>query len=278
MIVLAHDGSIYGDWVAKYALRFATQEDDRKLVALHVCDGKVSEQVAETKLAQLGAECRSADLHFSAELLPLGKSVHRTLRQAIPHDPEALLVCGTRYKPSRRSFLSGSVAEKLLRMHQCPILALRVVQPGLLGNPHDLLLPLAGHLDGFRRVWPIFRRFLPQLEIVHLFRALPVHHLRQPHLTPTRERLLRRIGRTHLDGITASIEQLLEKRAFRIDQRVMISSDWPNEILIQACRLKIQLLLVGVSERSLAHRVIHGAGLERILRETPCDVGIYRGP
>jgi nucleotide-binding universal stress UspA family protein len=58
----------------------------------------------------------------------------------------------------------------------------------------------------------------------------------------------------------------------------MISSDWPNAVLIQASRLKVQMILLGVSERNLAHRTFYGVGIERVLRETPCDVGIYRGP
>ncbi len=278
MIILAHDGSIYGDWVAQYALGFAAADEDRKLLALHVCDGKVSDLVVETKFAQLAEECRRADLNFNAQLLPFGTSVYRTLRQAIPHDPDALLVCGTRFKPNRKAFLSGSVAEQLLRMHQCPILALRVVQPGLLGNPHALLLPLAGHREGFRRLWPIFRRVLPQLETVHLFRALAVHPLRQPHLTPAREQALYQIGLDYLNGIAASFEEQLHEQSFRLTRRVVIASGWPNEVLVQASRLKVQLLLIGVSERSLAHRVLHGAGVERVLQETPCDVGVYRGP
>jgi nucleotide-binding universal stress UspA family protein len=49
-------------------------------------------------------------------------------------------------------------------------------------------------------------------------------------------------------------------------------------VLVEASRLKSQLLLLGASERSLAHRVVHGQVLERILRDAPCDVGIYRGP
>jgi hypothetical protein len=48
-------------------------------------------------------------------------------------------------------------------------------------------------------------------------------------------------------------------------------------VLVQASRLKAQLMLLGLSERSLAYRVFHSASIERILHETPCDVGIYRG-
>jgi nucleotide-binding universal stress UspA family protein len=278
MIILAHDGSVYSDWVAQYALHMAAKEDDRKLLVLNVLDGKVNPDLVEAKLAQLADDCRSRNIEPKYELLPLGSSVHRTLRQAIPHNPAALLVCGTRIKPNRRNYLTGTIAEKLLRMHLCPVLALRVVQPGLLGSPHDLLLPLAGHATGFERVWPVFQRLEPSLHRLHLFRAINVNPLHMTHLTATREQALRKIGSEHLEGIYREILAQRGEHAIIIDRRVTVTSDWPHEVLVQASRLKVQIILLGVSERSLAHRVFHGIGLEQVLRTTPCDVGIYRGP
>jgi nucleotide-binding universal stress UspA family protein len=278
MIILAHDGSVYSDWVAHYALNMAAKENDRKLLVLNVLDGKVNAGVVEAKLAQLADDCRARDIEPCCELLPLGTSVHRTLRQAIPHDPEALLICGTRIKPNRKNFLTGTIAEKLLRMHLCPVLALRVVQPGLLGCPHDLLLPLAGHATGFDRVWPVFKRLAPSLRQIHLFRALTVHPLLMTHLTATREQVLRKIGTRHLEEIYQEMLAQLGEQVIMTNLRAKVTSDWPHEVLVQASRLKVQMILLGVSERSLAHRVFHGDGLEKVLSATPCDVGIYRGP
>jgi nucleotide-binding universal stress UspA family protein len=278
MIILAHDGSIYSDWVAHYTLHMAAKEEDRKLLVLNVLDGKVSADLMDAKLSQLTENCHHRGIAARYELLPISSSVHRTLRQAIPHDPTALLVCGTRVKPNRRDFLIGTIAEKLMRMHLCPVLALRVVQPGLLGSPHDLLLPLAGHANGLDRFWPVFRRLAPALRQVHLFRTLPVHPLHLPHLTATRERTLRKIGSEHLEKVHEEMRTRLGDQIIMIDRRVTVTSDWPNEVLEQASRLKVQMILLGVSERSLAHRVFHGMALERVLRATPCDVGIYRGP
>ena len=278
MIILAHDGSLYGDWVARYALRFTAGEQDKKLLVLHVQDGQTSREMVTAKFAQLVAEGETLGIDILPQLLPLGTNVYRSLRQAIPHDPAALLICGTRVKPKRQALLSGSVAEQLLRTHQCPVLALRVVQPGLLGTPQELLLPLAGHVGGFARIWPIFRRLAPNLRRVHLFRTFYVHQLRQAHLSPVRERMLLAIGHDYLAKITAEMNDFCDAEKLYIEQLTSISSDWPNAVLVQASRLRAQMILLGVSERSLAHRVLHGVGLEQVLREASCDVGIYRGP
>lgn len=278
MIILAHDGSLYGDWVARYAIRFATTEADRKLLLLHVRDGRIDASVAAARLARLAAECATVAVTCHQELLPLGHSVHRTLRQAVPHDPDALLVCGTRVKPRRQAFLSGSVAELLLRSHQCPVLALRVVQPGLLGLPHALLLPLAGHADGYARLAPILRRFAPQLRRLTFVHILPVGAVARQHLSPARHDQLLQGGHRFLEQVDAELAAALGSCRFAIDRQVLLAADPPHQILVEASRLKAQMLLLGASERSLAHRVFHGQALERILHDAPCDVGIYRGP
>jgi len=278
MIVLAHDGSLYGDWVARYAIRFAAEEADRSLLLLHVEDGRVSPEIVEERFHRLSGECDSLNVILRQRILPRDRSVYRSLLWAIPPDPDALLVCGTRVKPRKEKYLAGSVSEKLLRMRRCPVLALRVVQPGLLGHPRSLLLPLAGHRVGFDRFRPVFCRILPALRCVHLFRSLYLNRLRHPHLSPARERILKEAGLKYLSAIDEEIERFSTERTFALERRVSISSDWVRDVLTQANRLKVQLMLLGVTERSLAHRVFHGAGIEKILHETPCDVGVYRGP
>lgn len=278
MIILAHDGSIYNDWVARYAMRFASVEEDRKLLVLHVRDGKVNPEIVSNRFLRLAKECTDIGVDFNAEDISPGKSVYRSLRQAVPLDPESLLICGTRVKPRRHQYLSGSIAEKLLRTHQCPVLALRVVQPGLLGNPHDLFLPLAGHIHGFSRIEPIVYRLAHSLRAVHLFRAMQVNPWRHPHLSLDKEKLLKNIGTAYLERFKEEMVAALGFLPFRCDRQVSIASDWANEVLVQASRLKAQLMLVGLSERSLAYKVFHSTDVERILHESPCDVGIYRGP
>lgn len=278
MIILAHDGSVYGDWVARYAVRLAGAEKNRKLLVLHVLEGKIGREIVEARLGALAEQCSADGIECLLRPLEPDVSAYRTLRHALPHEPDTLLVCGTRAKPRKTRWLTGSVAEQLLRLQQLPVLALRVVQPGLLGYPRDLLLPLAGHQGGFDRIRPIFDRLVPQLRSVHLFRTAPVSQFRRPHLSSGVESSLRRGCIGYLEKFRAEMALHCEPRPFSVELRTSVCSDWPNEVLVQASRLKVQLMLLGVSERSLAHRVFHGPGLERVLTETPCDVGIYRGP
>jgi nucleotide-binding universal stress UspA family protein len=157
------------------------------------------------------------------------------------------------------------------------VLALRVVQPGLLGLPHNLLVPLAGHPDGFDRLAPILRRLATQLRKLYFLHAMPVSPLTQPHLSLAQREQRLQAGHRYLDRVYAEFTAGLGPPAFVVDRRVLITTDPVHQILVEASRLKAQMLLLGASERSLAHRVFHGQALEQILRDTPCDVGIYRG-
>jgi nucleotide-binding universal stress UspA family protein len=62
-----------------------------------------------------------------------------------------------------------------------------------------------------------------------------------------------------------------------IDAHIVISDDVAKEIIIHAGKCKSRLIYMGASERSLAGQLILGSPLERVLRDAPCDVGVYRG-
>ena len=54
-------------------------------------------------------------------ILPLTRSVMHSLLSAIPTGGEDLLVCGTRVRSTRKPFLAGTIAEKLLRHAPFPV-------------------------------------------------------------------------------------------------------------------------------------------------------------
>jgi len=277
MIYLAYDGSLNGDWVSRYAIRFASHPAQGELRVVHVRDYSVPDALLEEKLSRIEGECRQRGVAFSTSLVKRGRDVFSPLAEAIPGGEESLVLCGTRVRSRRQVYLHGTVSEKLLRCGRFSVIAIRVVQPGLLGNPHDFLIPLAGHPRGFRTAWPFFRLFLPHVRNVFLLRGMAVSSVRYPHLSPERDRLHRNAGLRYLQEVREEIFREKGQVDFIIDNRVVTCEDWPREILVHASKLKAQMILLGASERSLTHRMVHGNPLERILKETPCDVGIYKG-
>jgi len=276
MVWFAYDGSLNGDWIFRYALRFAAQGDARTLNLLHVDDGQVAPATLRAKLDRLEAACLEESVQLQPQFHPRGRGVLPTLLAALPEGSEHLLVCGARLRPRHRFYLRGTIAEGLLRARKLPALALRVVQPGLCGQAHDFLLPLAGHPQGFARAWPFFRCFLPDIRSLTLLRGMTVSAVRLPHLSQQGERLQIGTGEAYLEAVRRQVLAHQREHPFYLDSSVTLCSDWAQEVLLQASRLKSQLLLLGATGRSLRPPWRRDP-LERVIAASPCDVGVYQG-
>lgn len=278
MIILAHDGSLYGEWVARYALRFAARDDDRRLLVLHVRDDTLAPAVADARLDLLAGACRTAQIACRQEILPFRGSLFATLIRALPDDPAALLLCGTRVRPRHQRLLAGSVAAGLLHTHRGPTLALRVVQPGLLGEPHDLLVSLPPRGDPLPWLAPLLGRFAASLRKATLLRLLTVGPLSPAQRTPTTRTAMRHTAEQALAQAATTLTAHLHPAHPLIDHRVAMTADWPHQLLVEASRQKCQLLLVAADRSTFSRYTAHSQELERILAGAPCDIGIYSRP
>lgn len=277
MIYLAYDGSQNGDWISRYAIGFAAHSPEKVLTLLHVQDGSIAPAALDGKLERIARECRDQGVELFPQVLPLEKNVFKVLLRHLPAGAENFVVCGTRLRSRRAAYLSGTVSEKLLRFNRFHVLALRVGQPGLLGRPREFLLPLAGHPRGFDSAWPFFRLFLPDVDQVYLLRGMAVSPFRLHHLSPEKLQRLRAQGVRYLATVSDEILRGRGSSQFHLDTRIVICDDWAGEILVHASRLRSQMVLLGASERALPRRLIYRDPLERLLRGTPCDMGVYRG-
>jgi len=277
MIYLAYDGSINSDWVARYAIRLATRATEKKLLLLHVLGGEIPAARLKSKIEAIGQECRARQVDFLSESRQLKRDVFHSLSEMLPAEEQHICVCGTRVRSRRKGFLSGTVSAKLLQAHKLPVIAIRVVQPGILGNARHLLMPLSGHPRKLQSALPFFRLLSPDLQGVFLLRVMDVSTFTYRRLSAGQARALRTAGRKYLQDVAADIKQEFVEPSFSLDTRVVVSDDWAKEIIIHANKLKARLILVGASEKTLPARFIYGNPLEEILRQAPCDVGIYRG-
>lgn len=276
MCFFAYDGSVNGDWVSHYAVHLAAARD-RRLDLVHVRDRQTSEPELESKLERLRAECERAGIELVPHIMNPDGTVLKTILARVPQGPEHDLVCGTRVRERKRGFLSGTISEQLLRSGHCNVLALRVVQPGLLGMPRRLLLPVSGHPRGLRSGLPFLRLFAPQISHLHLLLVVRVgrwRFLRMSHEAITRLRLP---GQEYCHHIEEEIGEQLGLGAKIVDAHVTVSDDVPKEIVIAANKVRARLIYMGASERSLAERFFYGNPIEQVLRDATCDVAIYRG-
>ncbi|MFZ1865619.1 MAG: universal stress protein [Polyangiales bacterium] len=278
MLHFAYDGSINGDWVARYAMQMAIRLPEPGLQIWHIEDHEISRPDLESRLSRIEAECESLSLPFRFSIESKRKSVAATLLALVPSNPQHHLVCGTRVRQRARGFLSGTVSEELLRDGRCQVLAVRVMQPGLLGRPRNFLVPVSGRPEGIRMGLPFLRLLVPGAAEVEI---LLVHRLKRSRflqITHAEARRLIARDQEYVLRIEKVLSQELGVPLGRLDQRVVLSDDIPKEIVIQANKARSQLLYMGASERSLRERSLYGNPIEQVLRNAPCDVAIYGSP
>lgn len=277
MLCFAYDGSINGDWVSNYALRLALHHPAKALRLIHVRDGTLPTTELDKKLARIADDCRRLGVALEQSIIEPSGRVTDAIEAAAPTGPDAYLVCGTRVRAGRRGLLEGTVAAQLLRAARRNVLAVRVMQPGVMGVPRELLLPVSGHPRGFRSGLPFLRLMAPDVTAVHLLYVQSVAGLRFRLLSHTEVERLREPGLAYCRRIEDELAEQLDLGSAIVDAGVIVSDDVPKEIVICAARVKSRLIYLGASERNLGQRMLYGNPLEQILRDAPCDVAVYRG-
>jgi nucleotide-binding universal stress UspA family protein len=277
VLVFAYDGSLNGDWVAHYAARFAANTRERRLRLVHVHDGSPPPHLPE-RIGRIAEECRLLGVALEPELHARGGArVAERLIDLVPVGHETTLICGARARMRNLAFLAGTVSARLLGAGRFQVVALRVVHPGVLGQPGRVLLPLAGHPRGAAHAVPLLRLLGADLRHLHVLfvREASRFRLRDPSHEALEELLAE--GRAFVARVEEEVRVALAPHRFAIDASVVLSDDAAREILVQAGKHRARLICLGASDRTLPGRIVRGDLIERILRAAPADVAVYRG-
>lgn len=274
---LAYDGSIHSEWISHYATRMAAATPKRELHVLHVEEPGLAPEALQERIEGIERECQRRSVSLQRTVLPDRGDVAASLLRALPSGRDHYVVCGTRVAHQERGFLSGTVAERLLREHPCNVLGVRVVQPGFLGEPHDLLVPVAGHPRGFCSGLPFLRLLAAPVRRVHLLSVRSLSRLSFREAGPEQVERLRGEGDEYLAQVERELRDEPALAHCAVAREAVVSDDVPKEIALAASRLRSELIYLGASERSLPARLAYGTPLEQVLRNAPCDVAVYRG-
>lgn len=276
-IAVAFDGSLNANWVARYAMRVAAAMDT-ELLLVHVADGNIAEDLFEQRRARLLHECANAGISVRRCDVASSGDVARAILDVVPRGPDSLLLCGARARAHGAGWLSGSVAERLLRAGHCAVIALRVLAPGLLGHTRRLLLPLAGWPGESRDAVSVLRPLLAGTEQLHLLRVMEVAARVIDHASRAELERLRGHARAAVTDSERELRATLDLDRIHVDAHVRLDQGWAHAATVVARVYDCNLLLAGGSERQLGVTGGKPAPVERLLANAPCDVGIYRAP
>jgi len=277
-IFLAYDGTVNGDWIARYAVRLASQAPERKLTILHATDGQVGEDRLNTGLAFIDRIAVEAGLMVEMRRLSIRSDVVGALIDAIPPGPETLVVCGARAQGQRRGFLSNTVSKSLLAHREFGVVAYRIVLPGLLGVARRILLPLSGSRYGVVPILSLMRLLARDIEAVRLLRVIIVPYFRLREFDRSKDARLRQEGYAALSELARQLAAETGIERNRIDRQVRIAAEWAGPVIVSAGQQRTELLCLEAPKTSLHRRFVRGDPLERIMRDAPCDVAVFRGP
>ena len=83
-------------------------------------------------------------------------------------------------------------------------------------------------------------------------------------------------GLTWLDGVAAQLRRDLVDDTMQLQTQAAVSRDWAAQVAIETARCRARLLLVGAPRHGLPGPSWVSHPLERVLRDAPCDVAIFR--
>ena len=272
-LVFAYDGSLNGDWVAHYAIRFAANTAARRLRLVHVYDDAPAGPWAD-RLARIAAECAVVGVALEPEAIRRGGADVAGL--ILDHAPGATVIAGARARPRGRALLAGTVAARLLEARRAAVIAIRVVHPGALGQPGRVLLPVVDRPGFAAGAAPLVRLLGPDLERLHLVLVRETSSLRARFQSAgARERLVLD-GRRRLAVIEDELRAALGPTAPSLDARVVVGPDAAREIALAAARHRARLICLDADAPRRRGWLAPGADVERILRDAPADVAVYR--
>ena len=274
MLVFAYDGSLNGDWVAHYAARFAVNTPERRLRLVHVHEAKPVSHLQE-RIARIIDECRVLGVALETELVaPRGADVAARLLECVPHG--ATLIAGTRARPRNTVFLAGTVAARLLESGRLPVIAIRVVHPGVLGQPGSVLLPVAAPPRSAARALFLLRLLGEDLLRLHVLFVRELPRLRLRGLRGKSAMRVLAEGRASVGAVEDALRTALAPRHFELDSSVVVSDDAPTEVLLHAVKHRSRLICLDACERTSPSRLFYRDPIERVLRDAPSDVAVYR--
>ena len=275
MLYFAYDATIHGDWASHYAVRLALHHPSQTLNLIHVDEGRLSPDQLDTRMHLLADRCQMVGVTLNIHREPVRASVFDQLDALVPTGPETYLLCGTRAHQRSLGYITGTAVERLLLARRRNVMAIRVLQPGILGCPASILVPVRGMPEGFAYGMPFLKLLVPDVTNLRLLMIKEVTPFAFRRLSHENSQRLHEEAAAYVQGIAAEIGKQFDVSKTHIEHETGVSDDVPKEIVICANRAKSQLIYLGASSRNLRDIFVYGNPIEQVLRNAPCDVGVY---
>ncbi len=256
---------------ARYAIALA-KFCGSSLSLVFVADEKIGRELfrhAEAALERLFFEARSLDVEVES-ITEKGDPLEKITDLVVKNGVDIVFAATRREDVERRYFLK-TVARELVMKLPCAAAIVRVVRMGK-SYPRNILVPLRGHMTGLEDracfVANLAMAFHASVTLFHLTSPITDFFHGETLLNPAqREKRLPK----DIDQFT----DCLNKYDIRHEKKTGQGSV-SRSITIEAAHRRNDLIVMGASERSLLRSITSGNPVEDVLRETPCNLIIFR--
>jgi nucleotide-binding universal stress UspA family protein len=256
---------------ARYALHLAKEAGAR----IYFCSiaenglGKKSFHLAEEAVKRLSH--RAQELGVKSDcILETGKPIEQ-IKKIIAAEDIDIAFAATRREDVEKRFYARTVSRRLSLSLPCSVALVRVVHMGRV-HPRNILVPLKARIDHIaeraRFAAIMARAFDAGLSLFHATRPMGRFFHGEIHLTPLE-------WEARLPGDIARFIGDLDRLGIAHDKKLTPGIAGLT-ITIEAAAKRHDLIIMGASERSLLNSLLRGNPVERVLRETICDLIILK--
>lgn len=270
-ILAAVNEHVNSEVAARYATELARAAGS-KLYICHVAEKSASAksiQPAEEAAKRLFHRAREAGIETES-IFDSGDPVKR-IGNIVRSEGIDVVFAATRRKDIERRFYSGTISRKLSVALTCAVALVRVVHMGKL-RPRKILVPLKARINHISE-----HAYFTAMMATAFDSCVYLFHTARP---------ITKFFRGEVGLSTLEPENGLRKDLARfseclgkykvVQEKRLVSGRVGRNISIEAAAKRFDLVIMGASERGLLNSLLKGNPVEDVLRETPCDLIIFK--
>jgi len=256
---------------AKYALHLA-KECNAKFYLCFIADKRLSKESfnrAEEAIKRLFLQAEK--MGIEAEIIMETGEPVKKIAEIVKNDKIDIVFAATRREDLKRSFYEGAISRSLLLKLTCSVAIVRVAHIGKI-FPKRVLVPLrTGAGTNEEKAFftaKIAGAFGSKVFVFHTSRSIKKFFHGEIHLTHTE------LEKNMPEDILLFTEKM-EKHD--VPYEISLASGQTGKaITIEAFTRRHDLIIMGASLRSLLKKAVQSSPVEEVLRETPCDLIIFK--
>lgn len=256
---------------ARYALQLA-RVCNAKFYMCFIAEKGMSPhdlRTAEDAVNRLFIE--ALDLGIEAERISKIGDPVAEIRDIVRHEKIGLVFASTRREDIEKRFYTGTIARRLSLKLTCSVALVRVVHSGRV-HPKRILVPLKAKVDHVTEradfVTLMARAFESNVFVFHTPKPIAKFFHGEIHLTPPQ-------WEARISHDISHFMEYLKNHDVEHEGRLLPGKTARN-ITVEAFAKRHDLIIMGASERSLLAALLKGNPVEEVLRETPCDLIIFK--